>query len=156
MVWSGRCGFGRLRRAAGFAPDCRPAPKGGEDRPVTSDLERLQGRWSQTGFEENGIIDPPDTHGAPGAVLTIRGLTFHVGLSGGETLLEGRFVWGGAASPGAIDWIDSIGEDAGKTIPAIYELAGDRFRFAAADPGLQRPTGFDGGYGITIRAFFRV
>ncbi|WP_217638751.1 hypothetical protein [Frateuria terrea] len=39
------------------------------------------------------------------------------------------------ASPGAITWIDAIGPDAGKRLPASYRLEGDRFVFIAADEG---------------------
>lgn len=121
-----------------------------------SDLDRLQGRWTQVAFEENGMADPPDSHGAPGAVMTVTGQRFHVAVPGGETLVEGRFTMDGSRRPGSIDWIDDMGGDAGKTIPAIYELGRDSFRFAAADPGMSRPEGFAGGQGITIRAFVRM
>ena len=120
------------------------------------ELERLQGQWIQIAFEENGIPDPADTHGAPGAVMTVTGRRFHVAVPGAEALVEGSFKLDPAHYPKHIDWIDSIGDDAGKTIPAIYELKGDSFKFAAADPGMSRPDGFAGGHGITIRAFVRL
>lgn len=123
---------------------------------MNSDLELFQGRWSQVAFEENGTVNPPDPHGAPGAVMTVSGQTFHVAIAGEEALLEGSFMIDASHHPKRIDWIDSIGDDAGQLIPAIYELERDRFRFAAADPGMSRPQGFTGGQGITIRAFIRV
>lgn len=96
---------------------------------MSGDLERLQGQWRQIRFEENGRVDPPDSHGAAGAVMTISGQSFHVVVPGGKTLIEGCFALDDAANPKGIDWIDSMGEDAGKTLPAIYELADDRFQF---------------------------
>ena len=123
---------------------------------MRSDLELLQGRWSQVAFEENGITDVPDAHGSPKAVMTIAGYTFHVAVPDEETLVEGSFAIDESHHPKHINWIDSIGDDAGKVIPAIYELGKDSFRFAAADPGMVRPDRFTGGQGITIRAFIRV
>ncbi|OOY12273.1 hypothetical protein BMG00_13625 [Thioclava marina] len=122
---------------------------------VETDLDRLQGRWVQRSFEEDGEADRPDTHGAQGAVMTVSGCTFHVALPEGATLLEGSFRLDEARYPKCIDWVDAIGDDAGQTIPAIYELDGDFFRFAAADPNMERPEGFAGGQGISIRSFSR-
>lgn len=123
---------------------------------MESDLGLFQGRWSQVAFEENGITGAPDTHGSPKAVMTIAGNTFHVAVPGEETLVEGSFTMDGLHHPKHIDWIDSIGDDAGKVIPAIYEFGNGSFRFAAADTDMARPGSFTGGQGITIRAFVRV
>lgn len=123
---------------------------------ISEDLAKLQGRWSQVWFEENGVTDPPDTHGAPGAVMDISGRSFKVAVIGGETLIAGTFVLDGSVVPKRIDWVDGMGEDAGKTFPAIYELLGDHFEFAAADAGMARPENFSGGPGITIRSFVRI
>ena len=121
-----------------------------------TDFEMFQGTWRQTKFEENGLVDPVDTHGAKGAVMTISGQTFHVAVPGGETLIEGRFEIDGSKHPKEIDWIDSIGDDAGKLLPAIYTLSEDVFEFAAADADMKRPLDFTGGKGITVRGFVRV
>jgi uncharacterized protein (TIGR03067 family) len=59
------------------------------------------------------------------------------------------------ASPKSIDWIDSMGSDAGKRLLAIYTLSKDAFEFAAADADMERPRDFTGGSGITIRGFVR-
>jgi len=115
----------------------------------------LQGLWRQVKFEENGLIDATDSHGAAGAILTISGNAFHVAVPDGPTLIEGNFVLHESICPKGIDWIDSTGEDAGKTIPAIYRLLPGGFEFAAADPGMARPGDFKGGEGVTVRAFVR-
>ena len=122
---------------------------------MRDDLDLLQGTWRQVAFEENGQVDPPDSHGADGAITTISGTTFHVGIPGDRTLLEGVFMLHEKTDPNAIDWIDSIGEDAGKILPAIYTLSPDQFLFAAADADMARPQDFAGGPGITIRTFVR-
>lgn len=98
-----------------------------------ADLQELQGRWVQVRFEENGIVNPPDIHAAHGAVLTIEGCNFHVGVPGHRTILEGAFMLDACVAPKAITWIDAIGEDAGKAFPSIYELSEGRFTFLAAD-----------------------
>lgn len=122
---------------------------------MENDVKRFQGLWRQVKFEENGIVDPVDTHGAQDAVMTIVDETFHVAIPGGEALIEGKFVIDGSTSPKGIDWIDSTGSDAGKKLPAIYTLSDDAFEFAAADADMERPRDFKGGRGITIRGFVR-
>lgn len=76
-------------------------------------------------------------------------------IPGGEALIEGKFLIYDDMSPKRIDWIDSIGSDAGKKLPAIYTLSSDAFEFAAADADMERPQDFTGGSGITIRGFVR-
>src|ERR1700761_7460682 len=98
-----------------------------------TDLENLQGTWIQTRFEENGVIDPPDVHGGNGAITTIEGDTFAVTLPNGELLLAGRFILNPSTTPPSITWIDSMGDDADKLLPASYVLYGDSFVFIAGD-----------------------
>lgn len=127
------------------------------DEATLSDLQVLQGAWSQVLFEENGIVDPPDSHSAPGAILTIEGNDFHVGVPGHETILKGSFVLDARTSPKSITWVDAIGEDAGKALPAIYTLSAEQFTFVAADEGMPRPTDFNGTRkGLTLRSLVRV
>lgn len=123
---------------------------------MESDLQFFQGSWTQVAFEENGATNTPDTHGSPEAVMTIAGQTFHVAIPGEEPLVKGSFTMDQTTHPKRIDWIDSIGDDAGKLIPAIYEFERNGFRFAASDPDMARPEDYSGGQGITIRAFVRV
>ena len=119
------------------------------------DLAALQGAWEQVGFEENGILDPPDDHGAPGALTLIHGNQFEVRTVEGERLLEGGFTLDASSTPKSITWVDSIGSDAGKQLPAIYRLEDDRFVFVAADEGMPRPTAFRTSMGLTMRSFVR-
>lgn len=120
------------------------------------DLAALQGTWEQVAFEENGVVDAPDATGAPGALTIIDGERFCVRTPQGERLLEGHFILDAASTPRAITWIDAIGPDAGKALPASYRLDGDRFVFIAADEGAPRPLEFRTVPGLTMRTFVRV
>jgi uncharacterized protein (TIGR03067 family) len=120
-----------------------------------ADLADLQGAWEQVGFEEDGVLNPPDEHGAPGALTTFDRKHFAVRTVEGAVLLEGAFELNAAVYPKAVDWIDTIGTDAGKTLRAIYKLEGDQFVFIAAHPGLPRPSVFRTTPGQTMRTFLR-
>jgi uncharacterized protein (TIGR03067 family) len=120
------------------------------------DLEALQGVWEQIGHEADGLINPYDQHGGPGALTTISGHHFSVETAQGELLLQGAFSLDASVTPKAIDWMDSIGPDRGKSLPAAYTLDGDHFVFIAADEGCPRPTVFRTVPGQTMRTFRRV
>ena len=123
--------------------------------PSSADLAMLQGNWEQTSMEEDGIANPPDTHGAPGALLRVVGTHFSVTTTEGDVLLTGTFELGATTEPKSITWIDAIGPDAGKRLPASYTLDTNRFVFIAADEGAPRPTVFRTTPGLTMRAFMR-
>lgn len=125
------------------------------DARTRRDLAALQGVWQQVAFEENGLVDPPDTHGAPDALTCIEGHDFSVRRPDGRLLLHGRFELDATTTPKAITWIDSIGADKGKQLPASYQLEGDRFVFIAADSGAPRPIEFRTVSGLTMRTFQR-
>ena len=119
------------------------------------DLAALQGLWEQVDLEADGILNPPDELSPPGALTTIRDNHFAVRTTEGALLLEGTFTLDASATPKAINWIDSIGPDLGKQLPAIYKLDGDLFIFIAADEGAPRPTIFRTGPGQIMRTFAR-
>ena len=106
-------------------------------------------------MEEDGVVDPPDMHGAPGAKASIIDNLFLVTTVEGHVLLEGIFELNAAIEPKSITWIDSIGPDAGKRLPASYILDGGHFVFIAADEGAPRPTVFRTKPGLTMRSFVR-
>ena len=120
-----------------------------------TDHQALQGTWEQTALEDSGVLNPIDAHSAPGALTTITGDCFEVRTTNGEVLLAGRFSLDATTTPKSITWVDSIGEDAGKQLPASYRLDGDEFVFIAADEGMPRPTEFSTGPGQTMRSFVR-
>ncbi|NVZ94487.1 TIGR03067 domain-containing protein [Pseudomonas sp. D6002] len=120
-----------------------------------ADFQTLQGAWEQTALEDNGVLNPTDEHSAPGAITTISGDQFQVVTVDGEVLLAGSFTLDASTAPKSITWVDSMGEDAGKQLPASYRLEGDHFVFIAADEGMPRPTRFSTGPGQTMRTFVR-
>ena len=119
------------------------------------DLQLLQGTWKQVRFEENGAIEPPDIHGGTGAITTIERDCFEVRSSDGELLLAGRFILDPTAHPKSITWIDSMGDDAGKLLPATYKLSDHELLFIASDEGMPPSTVFVTSPGLTLRGFVR-
>ena len=119
------------------------------------DIQALQGAWEQVALEDSGVLNPPDAHSAPGALTTITGDRFEVKTVSGEVLLAGRFFLDSSTVPKRITWIDAIGDDAGKHLPASYRLEGDEFVFIAADESMPRPIAFSTGPGQTMRTFVR-
>ncbi len=119
------------------------------------DFQALQGTWEQTSLEDSGVLNPVDAHSAPGALTTITGDRFEVTTINAEVLLAGRFFLDSSTVPKSITWVDAIGEDAGKLLPASYRLEGDEFVFIAADEHMPRPIIFSTGPGQTMRTFVR-
>jgi uncharacterized protein (TIGR03067 family) len=120
-----------------------------------TDALALQGSWEQIALEADGHVDPPDELGSKGSITMITGDRFVVRSPSGDLLLEGSFTIDGTVIPKAITWIDSIGPDAGKQLPAIYTLQDDVFAFIASDEGEPRPTEFRTRLGQTMRTFVR-
>src|SRR5262249_50810429 len=101
-----------------------------------------------------GIIDPLDDLSA-GVFTTIDGAQFSVHTPEGVLVLAGSFVLDATTLPKSITWVDSMGPDAGKQLPAIYILQGDEFTFIAAYAGAPRPSAFRATEGLTMRSFVR-
>lgn len=127
----------------------------GEPSESDRDLADLQGSWEQVALEVDGVSNPPDVHSAPGALTTFVGNQFAVRAVDGTLLLAGSFILDASTSPKSITWIDSMGEDTGKSLPAIYRLEGDNFAFVAGDEGAPRPSLFTTALGQTMRTFVR-
>ena len=53
----------------------------------------------------------------------------------GTVLIEGRFEIDLSSDPKRITWIDSVGADAGKRLPAIDTIEENQFTFVAAGEG---------------------
>ncbi len=119
------------------------------------EVAKLQGSWRQVHKEADGIENPDDEFDV-GAVTTFSRHSFTVRNLDGSVALNGTFSIDASVSPKAIDWVDSIGPDAGKVLPASYTLEGDTFVFIAGDEGAQRPTAFVTTIGQTMRTFARV
>ena len=131
------------------------APRSGSIELSWADLAALQRCWEQVYLEVCGIPNPPDQYTAPDALMTINGNRFSVCRTTGEVMLEGVFELNATTSPKSITWIDAFGPDAGKRLPASYQLERDSFMFIAADEGAPRPLVFRTGPGLTMRAFVR-
>jgi uncharacterized protein (TIGR03067 family) len=117
---------------------------------IAAELERLQGTWKQIGYERDGVTEPLDELGW-GPRTTFVGDRFVVTLADGSIPIKGTFKIDPTRNPKTVDWTDTIGEDAGKTLLAIYRLEEDRFTFCAAYPGLERPTEFKTRPGQVLR-----
>lgn len=131
------------------------SPSGSEWSDSERDLAALQGDWEQVGLEADRISDPPDIHTVPGALTTFLGDQFTVRTVDGSVLLAGSFTLDACCTPKAITWIDSMGADMGRPLPASYKLDGNHFVFIAADEGAPRPTEFRTMPGQTMRTFAR-
>ena len=127
----------------------------GEQSESDRDVAALQGSWEQVALEADGVSNPPDTHSAPGALTTFVGNQFEVRTLAGTLLLAGTFTLDASTRPKSITWIDSMGEDMGRPLPAIYELEGDNFVFIAGNEGTPPPCVFKTTAGQTMRTFVR-
>jgi uncharacterized protein (TIGR03067 family) len=108
---------------------------------VVEEMKKLQGVWQQIAYERDGVSDPPDEQGLE-PTTTFVGDRFVVTVADGSTPIRGTYRLDPTKNPKTVDWLDAVGEDAGRTIPGIYSLEGDRFVFCAAYAGQERPTEF--------------
>ena len=108
---------------------------------IAEEMKKLQGVWKQIAYERDGVTEPPDEQGWEPTTIFL-GDTFVVTLADGSTPIKGTYELDPTKDPKTVDWLDTIGENAGKMLPAIYSLENDRFIFCAAYSGLSRPTEF--------------
>jgi uncharacterized protein (TIGR03067 family) len=121
-----------------------------------SDFDRLQGRWRQVASSIDGGAEtaaPIGDEFAGDLVTIFERDTFRVLDAAGTVVLAGQFVLDETAH--AIDWIDAFGADAGKPLPARYELTATTFAFAAAATDHPRPSSVSPGSNWTLRRFVR-
>lgn len=121
---------------------------------MTNELQKFQGTWTQIAYERDGVVEPPDEQGWEPRV-TFTGDAFVVTLADGSVPIAGTFQLDPNQDPKTVDWSDTIGDDAGKTLLAIYALEGHRLVFCAAYPGQPRPTAFGTQPGQVLRRFER-
>ena len=122
---------------------------------VAEEMKKFQGTWKQIAYERDGVTEPLDEQGWEPRV-TFTGDAFVVTLADGSIPIKGTYKLDPTQQPKAVDWTDSIGEDAGKTLLAIYTLDADRLVFCAAYPGENRPTEFRTRPGQVLRVSERV
>src|SRR5262249_26884974 len=121
---------------------------------IEEELKRFQGTWKQIGYERDGVKEPLDEQGWD-PITTFTGEEFVVTLADGSIPIKGTYRIDPTRNPKTVDWMDTIGEDAGKTLRAIYALQENRLIFCAAYPGLDRPTEFRTRPGQVLRVFQR-
>jgi uncharacterized protein (TIGR03067 family) len=121
------------------------------------DLDLLQGRWLQVGYERDGVVEPIDGERNWQPQTEISGEKFTVTLSDGSVILGGVFKLFPLRSPKGVDWTDTHGSYASdQMIPAIYELTATSFIFCAAYDGAARPTEFSTQPGQVLRKMRRL
>ena len=121
---------------------------------IEEELKRFQGTWKQIAYERDGVTQPLDELGWD-PVTTFTADQFVVTLADGTIPIKGTYRIDPTRNPKTVDWTDTTGEDAGKTLLAIYALQDDRLIFCAAYPGLERPKEFRTRPGQVLRAFQR-
>ena len=121
---------------------------------IEEELKKFQGTWRQVGYERDGLKEPADEQGWE-PITTFAGNEFLVTLADGSIPIKGTYRIDPNRTPKTVDWTDTIGEDAGKTLLAIYSFNGDRLVFCAAYPGLPRPTEFRTRPGQVLRVLQR-
>jgi uncharacterized protein (TIGR03067 family) len=121
---------------------------------IEGELERFQGTWKQIAYERDGVTEPLDEQGWD-PITTFTGSEFVVTLADGSIPIKGTFRIDPTRNPKTVEWMDTIGEDAGQTLLAIYALEDDRLIFCAAYPGLERPREFRTRPGQVLRVFRR-
>ena len=121
---------------------------------IEEELKRFQGTWKQIAYERDGVTEPLDEQGWD-PIATFTAEEFVVTLADGSIPIKGTYRIDPTRNPKIVDWTDTIGEDAGKTLLAIYALQDDRLIFCAAYPGLERPTEFRTQPGQVMRVFQR-
>ena len=121
---------------------------------IEEELKRFQGTWKQIAYERDGVTEPLDEQGWD-PITTFTAEKFVVTLADGSIPIKGTYRIDPTRNPKIVDWTDTIGEDAGKTLLAIYALQDDRLIFCAAYPGLERPTEFRTRPGQVMRVFQR-
>lgn len=105
----------------------------------------LAGTWRQIESRTDGA----DEFGGD-ILTTFEGDRFTVHRDG-EVMLHGTFVM---HDDDAIDWIDAIGPDAGRVLPARYAVRANELLFVVGDP--DRPNSLDRQPGQTLRRFVRI
>lgn len=122
---------------------------------VQEELERFRGVWKQIAYERDGEKEPLDEEQGWEPRTTFTDREFVVTLADGSVPIRGTYRIDPTRVPKTVDWSDTIGDDAGQTLLAIYSLDGDRLTFCAAHPGLERPKEFRTQPGQVLRVFVR-
>ena len=104
----------------------------------SDDAQKLQGAWEVASAEVNG--NKISSGDLDGITLTIHGKTFE--STHDAQTDRGAFTVNNAPQPQEMDVRAENGAWAGRTVPAIYEAAGDTLRICYALEGNERPKVF--------------
>ena len=109
---------------------------------ATDDLKAMSGTWKPTQAELAGQPMPPPV--LKSITLKIDGLGYEVIVmtEKGPSPDRGTIKLDQAATPKGMTVTGVEGPNAGKTFPAVYELAGDTLRICYDLSGAKRPTEF--------------
>jgi len=107
-----------------------------------AELKKFAGTWAVTAREHGGKKQPKKQFADQ--TLTFAGAKFT--YKDGDDVLEQAEVVAldPGATPGTIDVKITSGDDKGKVTKAIYKFDGDKLTLCIAEPGKDRPKGFDG------------
>jgi uncharacterized protein (TIGR03067 family) len=118
-----------------FAGEAAPPDPGR----VKEEQRRLEGTWKVLSAEADGTPLPVEV--TRNFKLSFQGSTFITYI--GDQKREGSYTVDPGKNPRTIDITLSAGPDKGKTQLAIYSVLGNTLRVCAAEPGRERPTGFE-------------
>jgi uncharacterized protein (TIGR03067 family) len=105
---------------------------------VRQDLDLLQGSWSVTALEVEGLKMPAATLAE--ARIVVKGNRFT--STGMGAVYKGTLELDASKSPRQLNMKFDAGPEKGNTNPGIYELHGDRWRICLATRGDVRPSSF--------------
>jgi uncharacterized protein (TIGR03067 family) len=105
---------------------------------MSQDLDLLQGTWTITALEADGVAVPEAMLGA--ARIVIEGSRFT--SSGMGEVYQGTLRLDNTGSPARIDMEFDAGPEKGNTNLGIYQMDGDSWRLCLATRGTVRPASF--------------
>jgi uncharacterized protein (TIGR03067 family) len=118
-----------------FAGEAAPPDPGR----VKEEQQRLQGTWKVLSGESAGTPLPLEV--TRNFKLSFQGSAFITYI--GDQKREGSYTVDPGKNPRTIDITLNSGPDKGKTQLAIYSVLGNTLRICGAEPGRERPTGFE-------------
>jgi uncharacterized protein (TIGR03067 family) len=120
---------------------------------MRQDLDLLQGSWTVTALEMDGLKMPSAM--LANARIVVRGDRFS--STGMGAVYEGTLELDASTSPRQLNMNFDAGPEKGNTNPGIYELDGDTWRICLATRGVVRPSSFAStpGSGIALETLTR-
>jgi uncharacterized protein (TIGR03067 family) len=102
------------------------------------EFAKLQGTWKRVAAEVDGKKVPAAE--LQTSTLTVDGDKYMLNMAG--QMRTGVFKLDPSKTPKQIDIVSDAGPNKGKSLPGIYELDGDVFKYVVSSPGKERPTDF--------------